>query len=450
MSAESPLVTTAGMVCLALAAALLASERERRLAGAGLLILGLALAAWHAGSAPGTALTPPGGLGQGFLVVNGGLLLVGAALVCAAVLRAPRAPLRTAAGLLALAGVVLVGPVLIAFIGAGGPLRAPAVAIGLGLTGTAGAVGARSLVATRPGRIVARRLAPPPLTPVIQPDPSSHRALAVLMAAVVTTALAPHTLAVFVGAALATWAGYLAFHRRGTRPVPVAPVLTLLLVPAYVLLATIAGPVGLSLEAVPQIPLSHAAELLVDPALLLAAWAAAGLWPLQRQLPGALTAPAGALLLARVAQPLGPIGLEYWRPLTAPVLVLGLWNAAAHARWSLLLAGGGFLGIAAGTRDGVFASLVLLATGLAVELCSIAPVPRRVRTLIEAAAWPLVTLAGVPALEAALRGQVVYTALGTLGLALIVAAGRARAGAGARSGSLIPPAVGSILPTESS
>ena len=443
-------MTGAGMVCLALAAALLAGERERRLAGAGLLVLGLAIAAWHSGSAPRTGLTPPAGLGRGFLVGNAGLLLVGAALICAAVLRAPRATLRTAAALVALAGFVLIGPVMVAFIGAGGLLRAPAAAIGLGLTGVAVAAGARALVASRPGRIVARRLAPPPLAPAIRPDTSAHPALAVLVAAVVITALAPHALAVFVGAVLASWAGYLAFQRRGTRPVPVAPVLTLLLVPAYWLLATIAGPMGLSLEALPQIPLSPAAELLVDPALLLAGWAAAGLWPLQRQLPGALTAPAGALLLARVAQPLGPIGLEYWRPLTGPVLILGLWNAAVYGRWPLLIGGGGFLGIAAGTRDGVLASLGLLATGLALELCSIAPVPRRVRMLIEAAAWPLVSLAGVPALEAALRGQVVYTALGTLGLALIVAAGRVGPGAGARPGSLIPPAVGSILPTESS
>jgi hypothetical protein len=419
------------MVGLALAAALLAGERERRLAGAGLLILGLALAAWHAGSGPGASLTPPGRLGRGFLVGNAGLLLVGTTLIGAAVFRAPRAPLRTAAVLLAAAGVALMGPVLVAFIGAGGLLRALAAAIGLALTGVAATVGGRAIVATRPGRIVARRLAPPPLAPAIRPDSGAYRELVILVAAVATTALAPHVLAVFVGVVLATWAGYLAFHRPGSRPVPVAPVFTLLLLPAYWLLATIAGPTGLRLEALPQIPLSPAAELLVEPALLLAAWAAAGLWPLQRQLPGPLAAPAGGLLLARVAQPLGPGGLEYWQPLTAPVLMLGLWNAASYGRWPLLVAGGGVLGIAAGARDGVLAGIGLLVTGLALELRSITPVPRRMHKLIEAVAWPLVTLAGVPALEATLRGQVVYTALGSLGLALIVAAGRTSVGADA-------------------
>jgi hypothetical protein len=208
-------------------------------------------------------------------------------------------------------------------------------------------------------------------------------------------------------------------------------VLTLLLVPAYWLLATIAGPIGLRLADLRQIPLSPAAELVVEPVLLLAAWGAAGLWPLQRQLPGALTAPAGGLLLARIAQPLGPSGLEYWQPLTAPVIVLGLWNAAAYGRWPLLLAGGGVLGIAAGTRDGVVASAGLLAIGLTLELCSIAGLPRRVSVLIEATAWPVATLAGVPALHAALGGQVVYTTLGALGLALILAVGRSGADADA-------------------
>jgi hypothetical protein len=209
----------------------------------------------------------------------------------------------------------------------------------------------------------------------------------------------------------------------------VAPVLTLLLVPAYWLLATIAGPLGLRLAGLPQIPLSPAAELLVLPALLLAAWAIAGLWPLQRQLPGALTASAGALLLARVAQALGASGLEYWQPLVAPVIVLGLWNAAAYGRWPLLLAGGGVLALAAGTRAGNPAGLGLVATGLALELFATGLVPRPLRRAIEVAAWPLVTIVGVPALRAALGGQVVYTALGTVGLALIVAGGRTAGGA---------------------
>lgn len=429
MGFENPLVTSAGMVCLAIAAALLAAERERRLAAAALGTLGLALAAWRAGSAPGTGLAPPASLERGFLVGNAALLLVGSAMICLAVLRAPPAPLRAPARLLAAAGIVLIGPVALAFISGSGPWRALLGALGLGGAGAAVAVGARAMAATRPARILARRLAPAPLGAVIRPDSGAHRALLALAAALVTAAIARHTLAVFGGVVLAAWAGYLAFHPAGTRPLPVAPVLTLLLVPAYWLLATIAGPLGLRLAGLPQIPLSPAAELLVLPALLLAAWAIAGLWPLQRQLPGALTASAGALLLARVAQALGASGLEYWQPLVAPVIVLGLWNAAAYGRWPLLLAGGGVLALAAGTRAGNPAGLGLVATGLALELCATGLVPRPLRRAIEVAAWPLVTIVGVPALRAALGGQVVYTALGTVGLALIVAGGRTAGGA---------------------
>ena len=65
------------MLCLALAGALLDGERERRLAATGLLILGLALAAWDAGSLPALDPTPPGRLGRGFLIGNGGLLWLG-------------------------------------------------------------------------------------------------------------------------------------------------------------------------------------------------------------------------------------------------------------------------------------------------------------------------------------------------------------------------------------
>jgi hypothetical protein len=421
-------VSAAGILCLAVAAAFLGRERERRVAAAGLLILSLAFAAWRAGSPAGAGLMPVGELGQGFLVGNAGLLLVGCALICGGAFRAPPAPLRAVARLLTVGGIGLLAPVLLGFVSTGGLLRALAAAIGLGLTGYALSVGTRAIGGSPLAKIVARRLAPAPLAPVLRPGAGARRAFAVLVIAVATTVLASHALGVFAGVMFATWAGYLGFQPPGARPVPVAPVLTLLLVLAYWLLATIAGPMGLSLAVLPQIPLSPAAELLVEPALLLAAWAATGLWPLQRQLPGALTGLAGALLLARVARPLGPVALEYWRPLTAPILMLGLWHAAARSRWPLLLAGGGFLGVAAGTPDTVPASIGLLVAGLALELCGMGCQPRRAGVLVKAAAWPLVTLAGGFTLEGALRGQVVYTALGILGLALIVASSRCSAG----------------------
>jgi hypothetical protein len=197
----------------------------------------------------------------------------------------------------------------------------------------------------------------------------------------------------------------------------------------------VTGPIGLRTEALHQVPLSPAAELLVSPALLLAGWAAAGLWPLERQLPGALLAPAGALLLSRIALPLAPQGLEYWRPLTVPVVMLGIWNAAAYGRWALVAAGAGFLGVAGGAAGGVTPAAWLLGTGLALELSARAAAAPLLTNVIRVAAWPLATWAGIEMLEAGLRGEVVYTALGTLGLALITCA-------------LIPPRGGSILPTD--
>jgi hypothetical protein len=418
------LTSAAGMLCLAVAAALLTGERERRLAAAGLLILGLALAAWRAGSPPGLEPAPPVGLGRGFLVGNAGLLLAGSGLVCAALLRSTRERLRAWARLLGALGIVLLGPVLLSFLRAGGPPRALASAIGLALVGAAVTVGARTIVSGGPAQAVAKRLAPAPLAPQFLPSPGARRAIPVIVACLVVTLAGSHVVAVIGGVMVATWAAWLAFHPPGARPLPVAPTLTLLLLPACWLLATIASPVGLRIALLPQVPLSPAAELLLTPALLVAGWATAGLWPLQRQLPGALLAPAGALLLARVAHPLVPGGLEYWRPLAVPLLVLGLWNAAAWGRWPLVLAGTSILAVAGGTPVSIAPWAALLAAGLALEFPAAVMFSRRPAMLVRAAIWALVTWSGVRVLEAVLRGEVVYTTIGVVVLALIVAAGR--------------------------
>jgi len=410
------------MLCLALAGALLDGERERRLAATGLLILGLALAAWDAGSLPALDPTPPGRLGRGFLIGNGGLLLVGLGLVCGAVLRAPRARLRVGARLLGVLGALLLAPVIVPFLRAGGPLAALACALALWTAGAAIVILARASA-----RSITRRLASPPLTPDFRSTAGPRHIDLIAIAGIVATLAGPHVVVVLGGVLVATWAAWLASHRPGARPLPVAPTLTLVLIPAGWLLATIAGPVGLGIAALPQVPLSPAAELLLAPALLLAAWATAGLWPLQRQLPGALVAPAGALLLARIAHPLVSDGLEYWRPLTVPLLVLGLWHAASWSRWPLVIAGAAILAVAGGTPVPTGGCAALLAISIALELRSamdLAP-PRTI--LVRAASWPPATIAGVMVLEEVLRGEVVYSTLGILVLALIVAGGRATA-----------------------
>ena len=422
MTPGTPLWSTLGMLCLALGGALLDGERERRLAATGLLTLGLALAAWDAGSSPALDPTPLGRLGRGFLIGNGGLLLVGVGLVCGAVLRAPRARLRVGVRLLAALGTLLLAPVIIAFLRAGGPPAALACALALWTAGAAIVILARASA-----RRIARRLASPPLTPDSRSSAGRRHIALIAIAGIVATLAGPHVVVVFSGVLVATWAAWLASHRPGARPLPVAPTLTLVLIPAGWLLATIAGPVGLGIAALPQVPLSPAAELLLAPALLLAAWATAGLWPLQRQLPGALVAPAGALLLARIAHPLVSDGLEYWRPLTVPLLVLGLWHAASWSRWPLVIAGAAILAVAGGTPVPTAGCAALLVISIALELRSamdLAP-PRTI--LVRAASWPPATIAGVMVLEEVLRGEVVYSTLGILVLALIVAGGRATA-----------------------
>jgi hypothetical protein len=410
------------MLCLALAGALLEGERERRLAAAGLLILGLALAAWDAGSPPALDPTLPGRLGRGFLVGNGGLLLVGAGLVCAAVLRAPRARLRVGVRLLGALGALLLAPVIISFLRAGGPMAALACALALC---TAGA--AIVIVAGVPARSIARRLTSPPVTPDFRWTAGPRRIDLIAIAGILAALAGPHVVVVFGGTLVATWAAWLASHRPGARPLPVAPTLTLVLVPAAWLLATIAGPVGLGTAALPQVPLSPAAELMLAPALLLAAWATAGLWPLQRQLPGALVAPAGALLLARIAYPLAYDGLEYWRPLTVPLFVLGLWQAASRSRWPLVIAGAAVLALAGGTPAPTVGWAGLLAISMALELRSAMNLTPPRTILVRVASWPPATIAGVMVLEEVLRGEVVYSTLGILVLALIVVGGGATA-----------------------
>jgi hypothetical protein len=225
---------------------------------------------------------------------------------------------------------------------------------------------------------------------------------------------------VFLGVMLTAWSAFFLSHPRIGRPAPVTPVLALLLVPCYWLLATIAGPEGLGISALPVVPLSPAAEWLVAPVLLLVSWSVAGLWPLHRQVPGALSGPAGALLLIRIALPLASGGLEYWRPLIIPLVVIGMWHAAARARWPLLAMGAAFLGTAGLTPAGVIGAGWLIGSALALELSSMASLTARVERLVQMGAWVSAVWGGLLVLEGGLRGEVVYTALGTAGLALLM------------------------------
>jgi hypothetical protein len=189
-------------------------------------------------------------------------------------------------------------------------------------------------------------------------------------------------------------------------------------------MATIAGPEGLGLGGLASVPFSPAAERVLAIPLLTAAWAVAGLWPLHRQLPGALVAPVGAFLLARVAIPAVPSGLEHWRPLAMPFIVAGVWHAALSGRLTRVAVGMAWVGLLAPSRLGLVGAALLLAAGLAVELVERVSALRAGRLAPAAQAIPLIAFGwgALLAVGAGLQGEVVYTALAVA--ALVALCGR--------------------------
>ena len=428
MTSNHPVIAPLGWLALALGAALLEGGRERRLAAAGLLTLGLGLAAWRASSADPTALlASPDHLGHGFLVVNGGLLLLGLGQVLWAAASGGSGGRPGVAMLATALGLVLLARLSAGLLLAGGLLRAASAAAALGLAGAALLLLGRTIAATGPTRALGLRLFSEPLRPASPANRRARGLAAAILAGAAATALGPYLAVVFLGMIVAAWSAYFLFRPRGSRLGPLTPSLTFLLAPAYWLLSTIAGPEGLSVAALPLVPLSPAAEALVAPALLLAGWSVAGLWPLHRQVPGALVGPLGALLLVRIGLPLAPDGLEYLRPLAVPVLIAGIWHAAARARWPLLAAGAGFLGVVGLTPAGSAGAGWLLGSALVLELGTMLSLPVSTVRLTQAAAWVSAAWGGLLVLEGGLRGEVVYTALGAAGLALLLAPRRRQA-----------------------
>jgi hypothetical protein len=435
MLSSYPVVGALGWTMLALGTALLGGRTERRLGAAGLLCLGLALAALQV-SDGGTALRPAVAEdpGEGFLVVNGALLLLGLGLLLRAAAADGPWRTRSLSRMVIALGVGLMLWLIAGQLQAGGLVRAALSAIAAGLAGTALAAITRIAASTSPALAAGRLLFTEPLgPPAVARGPATVQLLA-LLAAGATAALGPHVLPVSVGVLVAVWSGYRLVRPVSGRRLPVAPALVLVLVPAYWLLATIAGPIGLRIGELHLVPLSPAAESLLAAAMLLSAWSTAGLWPLHRQLPGVLVAVVGGLLLLRVALPLTPAGLEQWRPLMVPILIVGLWHAASHGRWPLVAVGGAFLGMVSPARTGATGACWLGAAALVLEVAAMMAMPAARARAAEIVAWLSATWGGLLVLQAGLRGEVVYTAVGTVGLAVIVAAGDHRHAHAQRAG----------------
>lgn len=397
-----------GFLLVLIGAALLPASRARRAAGLAAAASGLALAGLAGAIAP-FAEPPPAALlalPAGFLAADAALLVLGAVLAVGSALVAvlDRRSAPTIAGATALAP----GGILLAWGGGGLVTAAPARALVLASLVEIG-LGVGLLVA---GWYL--RFAPP----ADRDTPHPLAAAVGLMLGALAAGFGPHVGLVVLGVIVAACAGHLLERAAGGPRLPLAPAATILLLPAWWLMATIAGPEGLGLRTLGAVPFSPAAERLLAIPLLVAAWAVAGLWPLHRQLPGALVAPVGAFLLARVALPAVPDGLEHWRPLAMPLVVVGIWHAALSGRLPRVAVGVAWIGLLAPGPLGLVGAAFLLASGLAVELLERTSALRAGRFAPAAQAIPLVAFGwgALLAVGAGLRGEVVYTALAVGGL----------------------------------
>lgn len=267
--------------------------------------------------------------------------------------------------------------------------------------------------------LLERRGRGPPAQRATTPPARGSMAWGPMLGVVAGTLLAAigyHLALVCAGAIVTAWSGWLLQGSARVR-YPVGPALTLILLPAFYLLRTIAGPVGLAMPALREVPLSPAAEQLVSPAVLLVAYVLGGLWPFHRHVPGAWTASAGALLLFRVGWSAFPSGLAHWQTAVFPLLALGMWHAAWTRRLSLVAVGGALLGVASLDPRGLAGAPWLLAAAIALEL----PLHRRGLIAAGLGAW-----GGIEVATGGLRTETVYTVLAAaaVAVALIPPTGR--------------------------
>lgn len=400
-----------GFALVLLGAALAPEDGGRRVAVFAALVAGLAAAGAGAGGAPRS---------PGFLAVTGALILVAALLTLGgAGLAARRGDrLGVLASALLLAGAVVEGAEArhpLAHAATGGVALAAAVLVGLGAM-----------------LVLLGRFVRFPDSVDGRPRPPWRRAdLLGVVGGTAVAAIGPHLFPVIAGTILAVWSGWRRERAVGGSRVPGAPVLVLVLLPAAWLMAVIAGPEGLKIGTLPTLPLSPAAERLLAPAMLLGAWASAGLWPLQRQVPAAILAPVGALLLARVALPAIPDGVEHWRPVAMPVIVLGIWYAALSGRVAGVAVGLAWVGLLAGARPGLGGAALLLSAALGLELARNAPDRyERWRPVARAVAALAGGMGALLTVESGLGAEVVYTMLAAAGVAIIAGRGPTLPGEG--------------------
>lgn len=392
---------------IAAGGALVSLRRAARPIWGATVAAGLGLAALQAGNVFGTAGTAGlEDLPAGFLGAEGALFFTAAGLAIAGAweTRADRRnPIAVVGAASAAAGGLSIGGLAVRCLASSHPaMYVPAFLV----------LGALIVLLALVGR---RWPASGPRADLDRSDPVHVAAIA---GGGVLAAFAPSVGPVFVGVIVAAVGGYLARTARARR-LPVTPLLALLLLPAWWLMRTIAGPGGLPVRGLADLPWSPAAELALAPVLLVSAWSLSGLWPLHRQVPALFTAPAGALLVARVAIPVAPDGIAHWRALAMPLIVLGLWHATLTRRRPASAAGLAWIGLLAAEPAGALGAALLFAGALL--LAGSNEVWGR-WAVLSSTAWVAGVVSGawgaVLATAAGLQVEVVYTVLAVAALAL--------------------------------
>ena len=415
---------------LATGLVLLEGERTRRFGGAGLVLLALGIA----GGARGD------GSPDGFGTVNGGVLLLGMALASASLMwrSQPQGSIGWVGLALALGGLLLVGRDTARLLSGARLLGSVTAAFGLAVAG-AGLLwmGRRSGLAQRIGTSAR------PVAPARHPG-----ALVVLVAAVAATALGSHVAVVLAGGMVSCWAAWLAVH-GSARPWPWAQVLTTTVLGATLwFLATVAGPEGLGVAAIPWLPLSPPAERLAALGLLGGAWALFGLWPVRQPGAGSLTAVAGAGVLVRIGLTAATAGLEHVRSAAIPLGLRGLWYAALTRRPTAMAVAGAWIGLATAKPHGAAGAvwLLLAAVGFELEQRIGSGLSPGLRSFFRAVVVVPSVIGGFMVLGAGLDTEVVYTVLAVAATALGTTA--APAARTPPSSALTPPGAGSIFGAE--
>ncbi len=343
-----------------------------------------------------------------YVAASTGLMLAGATIALAAAAGALRRPLPASRQSVPGALLVLVGAVAIALRAA--PLLGsigvrPVLLWGAGVTASWWALVAagrlvrlRSAVAWLDRAVLARR---PATTPGIL-SRAPRGAVGALVLGGLLMLLAPHVGLALAGMVVASVGAEAVF--RGSRRVPVLPLITIALLPAWWLLGAVAGPLGLGTATLDQVPLSPAAARLVALPFGLVVWGWMGLWPLHGAVVPVMLAPLGAAFWLRVAEPVAAEGLAHWQPVFVALAVAGLWHAAADGRLTSVFVALALAALASLGPQSAAAAVLLLAAALAYD---------RARRLALAAAAAGAGLA----FAAGLRAEVVLTVLAAAGLA---------------------------------